>query len=296
MLAEVGPKLPTPPRATPLATDDRTTEIEALLRQREMEPRTHTFARLADLHREAGDLDLALDLIRGGLEHHPYYLDARLVHARVLLELRRDDAARAEFEQILTLDPTNPLARFALGLDASRPAPEPAPPASAWLEQVEEAWRQAQAEAPPPEPTPPESTPPESTPPESALPESATPEPTPPEPGGQAVETVTLAALYAGQGLFDRAVEVYERMLARDPDNAGLLAAMTETRRLAEEGDAPPRDPRPAPVVRPARVAEEEVTIRRQLEEILDGAAPSASSAGGPRRSRRADADAEGSG
>ncbi len=111
-------------RATPVPTDHQTEEIARLLRRTEVEPRTHAFARLAELYRENGDLERALHVVRDGLAHHPHYLAARLVHARVLRELGRTEASRTEFERILAVDAEHPAARAALGRPASTGRPE----------------------------------------------------------------------------------------------------------------------------------------------------------------------------
>ena len=252
-----------------MAADDQTVEIEKLLRYGELESRTHTFARLAELYRQAGERARALSVIRDGLREHPYYLDARLLHARVLLELGDDEAARVEFEHILTLDPANPLACIALGVErveTGAGGSGGAASANDWLEELEEAWRSDEADARP-------------------APGGGASDSAPVPPGG--IETSTLAGLYASQGLFDRAIAVYEQMLARDPDNADLIAVLAEVRRRAEEADeqsprrpaatstGTPRDAPPAAggteVADPAVAPE---SIGEQLRRILDGEAP----------------------
>ncbi|HVS32010.1 MAG TPA: tetratricopeptide repeat protein [Thermoanaerobaculia bacterium] len=49
--------------------------------------------------------------------------------------------------------------------------------------------------------------------------------PAPPEPDDFA-RTITMADLYANQGLIDEARDIYEDILARDPDNAGVRAKL----------------------------------------------------------------------
>ncbi|MYG49284.1 MAG: tetratricopeptide repeat protein [Gemmatimonadales bacterium] len=242
-------------------------EIEQLLRRAELEPRTHTFVRLADLYRQAGEHERALDVIRDGLEEHPYYLDARLLHARVLLELGRDEVARVEFEHILSLDPANPLACMALGVERVETGRSSgAASADDWLVALEDAWRSDVADAGP-------------------APGGGARDGPPVPPKG--IETTTLAGLYASQGLFSRAIGVYEQMLARDPDNADLATALAEMRRRAHEADGEPSGraapaPSPAPGgVPPAEAGAEsadpaaiEESIGEQLRRILDGEAP----------------------
>lgn len=255
-----------------MATDDRTVEIEQLLRRGELEPQTHTFARLADLYRQQGRHERALGAIREGLKDHPYYLDARLLHARVLLELGSEDAARDEFEHILTLDPANPLACMALGVErAETNAGDRGRAVSTddWLDRLEEAWCSEEADTHPASD-------------EGGIRVASV------RPRG--IETETLARLYAEQGLFDRAIRIYEHMLTQDPDNADLLDTLAELRRRAEGGDAlsatGPRTDRAEVADRAeaegadrAEAAErgEAGSIREQLLRILDGGAPTGS-------------------
>ncbi len=238
-----------------MAADDQTVEIEQLLRRAESEPRTHTFARLADLYRQAGERERALSVIRDGLREHPYYLDARLLHARVLLEIGNDEAAGIEFEHILTLDPANPLACMALGVERVETKPGGAGASAStddWLEALEATWRSAEADSRP-----------------ATGGEGKGAAPVPTEKG---IETSTLAGLYASQGLFDRAVAVYEQMLSRNPDDADLGAALARMRRRAEEAKGSPGVP-PAPEETGAADPAVPESIGAQLRRILDGQA-----------------------
>ena len=199
--------------------DGRSAEIEDLLRRGAEEPRTHTFARLAALYREIGKLDQALEVVRRGLEHHPYYLPARLLRARVLREVGRDAAADAELARVLEIDSANAAAQAALDSSSALPAipelpatrkvrragPPPAGAAAAWLARLDgdPGARRGAAAA---------------------------------DDLASAIDTPTLAAVYIGQGLFSQAAGVYERLLAHDPDNANLAAALKGARRRASDG------------------------------------------------------------
>ena len=253
-----------------MATDDQTAEIDQLLSRAELEPRTHTFARLADLHREAGEPERALGVIREGLKDHPYYLDARLLHARVLLELGNEEAARTEFEHILTIDPGNPLACMALGVERTETEAGRTGRGTLadWLGQLEEAWQSDEADARP-------------GPGSDASGTAAVRQ--------KAIETATLAGLYASQGLFDRAIGVYEHMLSSDPDNVDLIAALAAMRRRAEAADGPGTSGAAVAGLRPEEgsagrkeaaapaSAPAQESIGEQLRRILDGEAPAGS-------------------
>jgi hypothetical protein len=51
-------------------------------------------------------------------------------------------------------------------------------------------------------------------------------------PAGGEIYTETLAELYAGQGATDKAIEVYKKLIANDPDNAALTRRLTELETL----------------------------------------------------------------
>ena len=80
------------------------------------------------------------------------------------------------------------------------------------------------------EPLPVESLPVEPLPVEPALPSEPAAEPTP---TSDAIETPTMAELYASQGHFDKAVLVYRNLLTRDPNETQYLERIEELEMLA---------------------------------------------------------------
>ena len=56
-------------------------------------------------------------------------------------------------------------------------------------------------------------------------------------PGGGGICTQTLAELYAGQGASDKAIEVYQKLIANDPDNEELSRRLTELQTLEPGSD-----------------------------------------------------------
>lgn len=291
--AKTRPPASSPP--PPLSLDDPAVadEIRRLEERRARDPRAHTFARLADLYRKDGRPERGLEVVEAGLVHHPHYLNARIVHARVLRELGRTDEAASAFRRVLEIDGENLVAKQALrelrsegALDAirtlrgeipsarARPGREPgAPPneeartaespneptgepteersgdasgpgraasgtaAARWLARLEADWREDRDE--------PSGAPEED---EAGSGEDGT-APTLEGPregaadreshGTKGVATATLAALYARQGLYEEAIGMYEKLLARDPYDARLARALQETRRLGREGGPP---------------------------------------------------------
>ncbi len=150
--------------------DDFSEEIDRLEERAARDPRTHTFARLADLYRKAGELDRALQVIESGLRQHPHYLNARIVHARLLRELGRRGEAVVAFERVLQIDSENLVARTALTemREGERPGPAAMPEApagavsSGWLARLEADWHSGRDE-PPGTPGPPSAEVPEAT-------------------------------------------------------------------------------------------------------------------------------------
>ena len=94
-------------------------EIEKLERQYADNPAQY-FAPLADAHRKAGNIDLALDVVRTGLEKRPTYVSAHIVLGRCLLAQKNDAEAAKVFEHVLQLDAENIIALRILGEVAER--------------------------------------------------------------------------------------------------------------------------------------------------------------------------------
>lgn len=302
-------------------------EIQRLEELRLKNPRGHTFARLADLYRKSGQPLQGLEVVESGLEHHPHYLNAHLVHGRILRDLGRRKEAADAFRRVLEIDEENLVAIQAIeDINRPRPLSDVSPPSShpelgvvrveseeavevppasvsSWLAQLDAEWQEAReptangdrAESPKADPGgvaddqaegelgSAETGGVESTEAvesdtgeaggaeavESAAAESAEtagrepdevgraePEPAQadlvedagphlPDSGDEgkaeddhtlAMATATLAELYCQQGLYEEAISVYEKLLARDPYNAGLAARLDETRRLSHQG------------------------------------------------------------
>ncbi len=304
------------------------------------DPRTHTFARLADLYRKSGRLERALEVVEEGLVRHPHYLNAQLVRARVLRELGRTDEAASAFRLVLEIDGDNLVAREALESLApagavrasiSGEGAETSSTAGRWLARLEADWRSRPAPAhtlaagrdPASEAgagdagdagAPDESAGDAGDPdvsagdagdPDESAGDTGAPgpargdparEPAPPpagEPRPAEVPTATLASLYLSQGLFDEAIGVFEKLLARDPYNARLAQGLEEARRRQRPGSgpaarapegvanaetaprAPSRSERGAPGAQggPPTGRTDAVTIREFLGALLEGRA-----------------------
>jgi tetratricopeptide (TPR) repeat protein len=88
-------------------------EIEKLEARYRENPR-QWFAALADSYRKAGHLELALDVVRAGLEERPNYVSGHIVLGRCLLDQKNDQEATQAFLRVLELDAENVIALRAL--------------------------------------------------------------------------------------------------------------------------------------------------------------------------------------
>ncbi|HWP36390.1 MAG TPA: tetratricopeptide repeat protein [Gemmatimonadales bacterium] len=84
-------------------------EIEKL-EQRYRENPQQWFAALADSYRKAGSIELALDVVRAGLQQRPTYVSGHIVHGRCLIDQHNDAEALRVFERVLELDRENVIA------------------------------------------------------------------------------------------------------------------------------------------------------------------------------------------
>ncbi len=99
-----------------------TRELDKLERQYQENPEGTAFAPLANAHRKLGNIERALDILQGGLFHHPDYAPARIVLGRCYLDQGHDDAAEREFGRVLDRDQENVIALQALADIAERTA------------------------------------------------------------------------------------------------------------------------------------------------------------------------------
>jgi tetratricopeptide (TPR) repeat protein len=229
--------------------------IDELSRRLAQDPGSRLFARLAEEHRQAGELAEAVRIARSGLVAHPVYPAARLTLGRALLSSGDARAALGELEAALRQAPGSILAsRFlaealeAVGdlqgalrqyattlslapgdreiearlgalrtrLEALPPAAEPATSAAGGSGAPVRGPSEREADADDGAPSP-----------------TATPFSSP-----------TLAELYLRQGFLERAIGVYRQVVAEKPGNERALARLGEIEALARQREGAQADGR----------------------------------------------------
>jgi len=89
-------------------------EIEKLERRWKDNPMGTGFAPYAEALRKQGEVDLARDVLRQGLENHPDHIPGNIVLGRCCLDLVEDGPAETAFRHVLDLDVENVIALKAL--------------------------------------------------------------------------------------------------------------------------------------------------------------------------------------
>lgn len=209
--------------------------MKAILAQN---PRSLLFAQLADAYRREGRLEEAIHICQEGLTHHLNYASAYMVLGRSYKEQGALLAAQDAFQRVLDLDPESVLAHHFLGeiaesqgeISEALKAYKAAFTLHPFDKQVRAAVERLQAlttaetlpskgaKAPPALSV------------EPGLLAAATMPPAPheihrpaPPDDKQPLATETLADLYAAQGLYDQAADIYARVMAGAPDRKDLV-------------------------------------------------------------------------
>jgi len=216
---------------------DSSSRLERLERIYEENPETRLFLALAEEYFRDGQLEKAVEVCRGGLKTYPGYTSARVTLARSLIELGQDTEAEEALRAVLDNSPDNLVAARLLGkllvrrgrvdeardqldrLFALSPDDEEG---LRLLRQLDEPECSASEPVPEPEPRPGTDGPPAET--------ADAPQ----------IKTSTLARLYEEQGLYDKALTVYETLLARDPGNLEMARKAEELRSRSAAGKAAP--------------------------------------------------------
>lgn len=193
-----------------------TSDVEWFQAKLARDPSSLVFAQLADAYRKRGRLEEAIHVCQKGLSHHPNYASAYLILGRAYEEKGDLLAAREAFQRVLEIDSESVLAHRFLGqiaevrnevpeaLEAYRTALTLHPFDKEIRAAVERLEAQTAGEV------------------VWARREVAEADQQPSAPEAEPVATETLAELYATQGQYDRAAEIYDRLVTEAPDRDDL--------------------------------------------------------------------------
>jgi len=203
--------------------DIPTSEIEELQKKLQENPESMAFAPLAEAFRKEGKLDEALRVCESGLRKHPSYTSARVVLGRIYQEQGKEDQAISELGKVLELDAENIAAYSLLGsmhmaardyqaaigeyqkILSLNPDDETAQ--NSLREAIEKVAGNRETVKPLPKDIP-----------------SIEPKP----PAKETTATLTIAELYLNQGHTDKSIEVFQELLAHDPQNLILRQKLSE--------------------------------------------------------------------
>ena len=206
-----------------MAKDTSTSEINELKKKLEENPDSLVFAPMADAYRKQGNIDEALTVCKKGLEKHPSYTSARVVLGRIYQEKGKTEDAVLEFKKVLELDSENLMAHSLLGsifmiksdyqaaIEEYQKILTLNPDDEETQTSLKQAIEKAAGEQKPSKPVPKES-----------FDEGKK------NPAKESTASLTIADLYLKQGHFDKAIEVYQELLADDPQNLMLRQKMSE--------------------------------------------------------------------
>lgn len=234
---------------------DLTRKIAVFSERLAGDPHSRVFAPLADLLRQAGRLEDALDLLDDGLGRHPDYVSALVIKGQTLLDMGRVDQARPVLERVLELDGENFVVLRLLTEDArSRQAWEESIPLLeklVVLDPDDDRWPGALAEA-----------------------KQFARRETPPLTKGSSFATMTLVDIFLAQGYRDRALEALEQMAAREPHRREIQERIAALKSAGPTGtpslkDAIPSVGGPADEAAP-RPAGKRVHEKKQFEEWIN--------------------------
>lgn len=186
-------------------------------------PDSLVFAPLADAYRKEGKLEEALTTCKKGLEKHPSYTSARVVLGRIFQDQEKADEAQVEFKKVLDQDPDNLMAHSLLGslflqkndfqgaIEEYQKVLTLNPDDEETQTLLKQAIERAAGEQKPSKPIKKEAPPADKK-----------------TPAKESTATLTIAELYLKQGHFDKAIEVYQELLADDPQNLMLRQKLSE--------------------------------------------------------------------
>jgi tetratricopeptide (TPR) repeat protein len=95
--------------------NNETSEIVRLTERIAKDPKSKLFVPLAEEHKKAGDLEMAIHVLLEGLQNNPGYVTARAFLGKLLFAKGDFPGAQKEFEQVVETMPDNLMAQKSLG-------------------------------------------------------------------------------------------------------------------------------------------------------------------------------------
>ncbi len=202
-------------------------ELEDLIEKFDQYPESRAFAPLADAYRKRGELDKAVAICEKGLERYPGYASARVILGKCFYDKGATERARSEFLQVLETDSENMVALKYMGdislaedkqseaADYFRRLLEIDPTnekAKAALGRIESGLKSREIDL-----------------------EDDESVKNVQQPGELA--TITLAGIYAAQGYYQKALEVYRKILERDPGNNEASRMVEKINRILDSSE-----------------------------------------------------------
>jgi tetratricopeptide (TPR) repeat protein len=233
-------------------------QIEIFSRRLAQDPHSRVFAPLADLLRQAGRWEDALELVDDGLGRHPDYVSALVIKGRTLMDAGRVEEARRVLVRVLEMDGENFVVLRLLTEDArSRRAWTEAIPLLeklVVLDPDDKRWPGALDEA-----------------------KQFVTRDTFSSPEESSFVTMTLVDIYLAQGYRAKALDALQRMAAREPDRQDILERIAQVKGEGpsfgdslEEPGSVPHTPAGPPASPGERREHRRAGEKKQFEDWLD--------------------------
>ena len=191
---------------TPLHPDG-TGEVDEINRYQEIlarESSSLVFAALSEAYRKTNMLDQAIAVCKKGLHHHPGFLSGRVALARAYVDKGETDRAAKELERVILTAPDNLIAQGLLlsiyeekhDWDNLEKTVHRILSVDPQDEKARKSWQ--------------------------TLRKQPTTHENAPAAGSGEIVTQTLAEIYASQGYYDKAFDIYRKLSVREPENPNL--------------------------------------------------------------------------
>ncbi len=203
-------------------TGELNEKFQNLLDRFNQSPESRIFAPLADAYRKRGDVEKAIAICEKGLRRFPDYASARVILGKCYYDNGASERSKTEFERVLELDPENMVALKFLGdIFSGENKKEKAAEYYGELLSIDPTNREVKKLL-------------------DQLTEKFTPKPIDldedesVEVSGKVTEpaTMTLAGIYAAQGYYSRAMDIYRGILDKDPNNEEALKMVDKLKKL----------------------------------------------------------------